>query len=177
MMEGQGKQRNLCKACGQPVTGDILPNERGELFCRQCAIEQLERDLLQSSAEVAQLKNTRPSKTWRIVVIVFVILGMGFMAYQTPKLLQAFKDPKPVRMGTYETDETTDQCIRNLWQQAYLIQQGRPDDSRHMVCPATGKPYVFTRGLHPEVHCPNPDRHGFRDILITQKNPVPELRR
>ena len=177
MMESKDNQKNLCKACGKPVVGDIRPNEHGEVFCRQCAMKQLEQDLWQTPDEVTQLKHNQTTRTWRIVIIIFVILAVGGIAYQTPKLLQAFKDPKPGRMGTYETDETTDRCIRNLWQQVYLVQQGRSDDTRHIVCPATGKPYVFIRGTNQEVHCPNPDRHGFRDIVVTKKNPVPELRR
>jgi hypothetical protein len=175
-MEGWGEQKNICKACGKPVTGDIQPDARGDVFCRQCAIEQLEKDLWQTPEEMPNVKHTRMTGTWRIVMIIFVILSMGIIAYQTPKLLSAFKNPKPVRMGTYETDETTDRCIRNLWQQAYLMQQERPDDARYIVCPATGRPYVFKRGPNQEVHCPNPDRHGFRDIVVTKKNPVPELR-
>lgn len=175
-MEGQGKQKNLCQVCGKPVTGDIQPDDRGEVLCRQCVIEQLEQDLWQAPEVLPHPKRARETRSWRILIVILVILGVGIIAYQAPKLLLAFKDPKPVRMGTYETDETTDRCIRNLWQQAYLIQQGRPDDSRYIVCPATGKSYVFTRGPNPEIHCPNPDRHGFRDIVVTKKNPVPELR-
>lgn len=175
-MESKTIQDNLCKACGKPVTGDMRPNDRGDLFCRQCAMTQLEQDLLQrDGGEPPEQK--RSSKSWRITIMIFVVLAAGIIAYQTPKLLSIFKDPKPVRMGTYETDETTDRCIRNLWQQVYLMQQGRSDDTRHVVCPATGKPYVFVRGPNQEVHCPNPDRHGFRDILVTKKNPVPELKR
>jgi hypothetical protein len=140
-------------------------------------MEQLEKELWETPVEMTRLRRFQKTRAWKMLFAVLVMTGLGIIAYQIPGLIAAFRDPKPVRMGTYETDETTDRCIRNLWQQAYLVQQGRSDAARYVVCPATGRPYVFKREPDQEIHCPNPDRHGFRDIVVTRLKPVPALYR
>ncbi|MCG6536000.1 MAG: hypothetical protein L7F78_15175 [Syntrophales bacterium LBB04] len=176
-MTDQERREDRCKVCGKPVNGVIPPGDGGEVLCRQCSIERAEQFIRETPVERPGLQRLRETRSWRIMMIIFFILIVGIIAYQSPKLLASFKDPKPARMGTYETDENTDRCIRNLWQQAYLMQQGRPAAARGLVCPVTGKPYVIIPGSNPGVRCPNPERHGFRDIAITKKNPVPELQR
>ena len=78
--------------------------------------------------------------------------------------------------GTYTTDAATDKCIKNLWQLAYELQQGKKGAGENLVCPASGKAYKVIPGPNPEIHCPNPGRHGFQDVSISKSNPVPTLK-
>ena len=59
----------------------------------------------------------------------------------------------------------------------YMIEKGRKATVPALVCPASGKPYVIGPGTDPEVHCPAPSVHGFRDIVVSRNKPVPELKK
>jgi len=84
----------------------------------------------------------------------------------------------PVRSGgIYATDTKTDKCIDNLWRSIQEWQQRKKGAGAPPVCPASGRPYVVVPGTDPEIHCPDPGRHGFRDIVVSTSRPVPELKR
>jgi len=178
-MGDQERQEMLCKGCGGPVTGNIekQPGKDEDVYCSQCMMDRAESYIKDVSAEKPKLLRFRETLAWKVAMISIVLICFGIIAYQVPRIISATKDPKPIRMGSYETDEVTDKCIKNLWQIAYLIQQGRPAAGQALVCPASGKPYLIKSDANTEAHCPNPGSHGFRDILVTKKNPVPELKK
>jgi hypothetical protein len=94
---------------------------------------------------------------------------------QSPKLAANIGDEKPVRVGTYDTDAKTDQCIRDLWQISKILQEGKLP-GKDMVCPASKKPYVVIRtDSDVVVRAPNPQLYGFREIRVSKGNPIPEL--
>ncbi|MFA6411260.1 MAG: hypothetical protein WCW53_01090 [Syntrophales bacterium] len=176
-MEDQDKQEKYCQGCGNPIVGGSgeEPGRERDVYCRQCQIDKAEEYIKDAAIETPKLKRLRETTLWKIVMVLILFVCMGIVAYQYPQFLLAFKEPKPVRMGTYATDAATDNCIKNLWQLAYDLQQGKKRIDPAIVCPAAGKPYIVIQGPNPEVHCPNPGAHGFRDIAISKNNPVPEL--
>jgi len=176
-MADQDKQGKSCPGCGKPLVGDSGDEHgrEGEVYCPQCMIDRAEKYIENGAIERSKLMRLRETRSWRIALALVLIACLGFIVYQSPRLLASFQEPKPVRMGTYATDATTDKCIKNLWQLAYELQQGKKGVSQTLVCPASGKPYTITPGSNPEIHCPNPGSHGFRSIAVSKKNPVPEL--
>jgi hypothetical protein len=178
-MGEQDRQEILCKECGKSVSGSIekQPGKAEDVYCCQCVIDRAERYIKDEPAEKPKLRRRRETVAWKAAMIMILLVCLGALAYQGPGIRAALKEPKPIRMGSYETDAVTDKCIKNLWQIAHLIQQGRPGAVQGIVCPATGKPYVIIQGAGTEAHCPNPGGHGFNDILVTKKNPVPELKK
>ncbi|MFA5181779.1 MAG: hypothetical protein WC405_10700 [Syntrophales bacterium] len=178
-MADQDKQGKSCPGCGKPLVGHSGDEhgQEGEVYCPQCMIDRAEKYIEDGAIERPRLKGLRETRAWKIAMALILIACLGFVFYQSPKLLMSFKEPKPVRMGTYATDATTDKCIKNLWQLAYELQQGKKGAGQALVCPASGKPYAVIRGPNPEIHCPNPESHGFRSIAVSKHNPVPELKK
>jgi len=177
-MEEQDRQQIVCKGCGSPV-GDIerQPGKDEDVYCSQCMMSRAEKYIQDTPAEKPKLQRLRETLAWKVSMALILLVSVGIIAYQAPRIWTAFKEPKPIRMGSYETDEVTDKCIKNLWQITYLTQQGRPAAGKTIVCPISGKPYLIKSGADWEVHCPNPASHGFRDIVVTKKTPVPELKK
>jgi len=182
-MADQDKQGKSCPGCGKPLVGDSGDEHgrEGEIHCPQCMIERAEKyieDRSVGAVEKSGLKRLRETMAWKIALVVVLCACLGIIVYQFPRLLASFKGPQPIRMGgTYATDATTDKCIKNLWQFVYELQQGKKGAGQTLVCPASGKPYTIIPGTNPEIHCPNPGSHGFRDIVVSKKNPVPELKK
>lgn len=177
-MADQDKQGKSCLGCGKPIVDDSSdePGQTGEVYCPQCMIDRAEKYIQDRAIERPELKRLRETRAWKIAMALVLIACLGFIVDQFPRLLASFTETKPVRMGTYSTDAPTDKCIKNLWQLAYELQQGKKGVSHALVCPASGKPYVISRGSNPGISCPNPEGHGFRSLAVSKNNPVPELR-
>lgn len=177
-MADQDKQGKSCPGCGNPIVDDSSDEhgQTGEVYCPQCMIDRAEKYIEDGAIERPGLKRVLETRAWKIAMALVLIACLGFIAYQSPRLLASFKEPKPARMGTYATDAATDKCIKNLWQLAYELQQGKKGVSQTLVCPASGEPYVIGRGPNLTIHCPNPGNHGFRSIAVSKNNPVPELK-
>jgi hypothetical protein len=139
-------------------------------------IDIAERHLQNREVEESSWKRLRNARGWKIAMVVVILLCLAVVAYQGPRILAAVKGPKPIRMGGYDTEAKTDACIKNLWQLSQRMQQGKLASAPELVCPASGKPYRIIKGPVPEAHCPTPEIHGVRDLLVTQKIPVPQLK-
>lgn len=177
-MGEQDRQETLCKVCGKPIGGSFeQPGNDEDVYCRQCLMNRAERHIKDTPPGKPKLQRLRDTLVWKVSMIFMIFICFGVIFYQLPRIWTAFKEPKPIRLGSYETDEVADRCIKKLWQIAYLIQNGRPAEGQTLVCPASGKPYLIKLVANTEAHCPNPGTHGFRDILITKKTPVPELKK
>jgi len=167
-----------CRGCGKIIeegSGGEARRE-GEVYCPQCIIAQAERYIRAPEIETSRLRRFRETLAWKVTLVLIVLVCLGLVAYQAPRIMAAFQEPKPVRMGTYATDAATDQCLKNLWQLAADLQQGKQGTAAGRVCPDSGKPYVFVTGPNPEIHCPQPAAHGFRDISVSKRYPVPSLK-
>ncbi len=168
----------LCSACATTSDG------KGGFLCNRCfalkAVQDISDDTLKREVK-KELQETKKEKKkkWRYALQwVIVCICMGIIAYQTSAVLSAIeKTEKPIRRGTYATDQVADRCIHNLWAISSLLQQGQmPDGS--ITCPASGVPY------HPEekennvvVRCPNPDKHGFSELRVDKQDPIPEVKK
>jgi hypothetical protein len=181
-MADQDVKEKYCRGCGKPIAGygGDEPRPDGDLYCPQCMIERAEKYIKEEEpAEKSKLQRLRETMGWKIALAMVLCVCLVIIVYQTPRILKSLEGPQPIRMGgTYATDATTDKCINNLWQLVYDLQQGKKGTvGQTLVCPASGKPYKIIPGANQEVHCPNPRIHGFRDIVVSKKNPVPELKK
>ncbi len=106
------------------------------------------------------------------IILIFCIF---IIAIQVPALFSVFKKEKNVEYVPYTSDFKTNQCIDNLWYISKFLQQGELPD-KDMVCPMTGESYLVTTTEDDVVVCcPNPEKHGFKKICISKKNPMPEV--
>ncbi len=117
-------------------------------------------------------------KTWGIGIkfqCIILIFCISIIATQVPALFSVFKEEKPVEYVPYTSDFKTDQCVDNLWYISKLLQQGELP-GKDLVCPMTGESYLVTTAEDDVVVCcPNPDKHGFKKICVSKKNPMPEV--
>jgi hypothetical protein len=169
-MSEEKRNTTVCKSCGKQLSTD----EKGGEFCSRCMIERAE-EYVPDAPERPPLKREKRSKAWLIAQVAIILTGVIVMALQAPRLIAAFKEGQPLRQGTYATDAQTDQCITNLWHIARLIQAGKAP-ARETVCPITRKPYeVRNIGADIVVRCPNPELHGFKELRVSKRRPVPEV--
>jgi hypothetical protein len=160
----------VCKGCGRRLSAD----EQGAEYCDSCMIERAEQYVPEAPAR-PQIKRERKSRAWLVVQLTIIVIGVAVMALQTPRLIAALKEGQPLRYGTYATDAQADQCIKNLWQISRMIQDGKKPPS-DMICPVSKKPYeIRDTGEDIVVRCPNPALHGFKEIQVSKRRPVPEV--
>lgn len=176
-MGDRDSKLDLCGNCGKPLDGEGGTEKDGQALCRQCAIEKAEQYIREKPDAEPRRARFRETRTYRLLLLGLIAICVAVIAYRSQAVVSAFQETKPGRAGTYETDERTDRCIKNLWTQARLLQQGQPAGGPGFVCPASGKPYRVTMGPQPEVRCPNPEKHGFQEIYVTKDHPVPVLKR
>jgi hypothetical protein len=171
-MADEPKINAVCKGCGKRLGAD----EKGAQYCSRCMIERAE-EYVPEAPERPSIKRGKKSRTWLIVQVAIILVAVTIMALQTPRLISAVKGDRPLRQGSYATDSQTDLCIKNLWHIARLIQEGKVP-RKDMVCPISKKPYEIKNiGEDIAVSCPNPELHGFKEIRVTKRRPVPELRK
>lgn len=160
----------VCKSCGKRLD----PNERGAEYCSRCMIERAE-EYVPEAPERPTIKREKKSRIWVVVQVIIILIGVAIMALQTPRFIAALHEGQPLRQGTYATDEQTDQCIANLWHIAKLLQEGQLH-TNGVTCPLSHKPYEIREvGADIVVRCPNPELHGFKELRVSKKNPVPEV--
>ncbi|MBW2038435.1 MAG: hypothetical protein JRI46_02390 [Deltaproteobacteria bacterium] len=160
----------VCKRCGKPLSED----EQDADYCSSCMIELAEQ-YVPEKAEPPPIKRKRKSRARLVLQWIIFLACISIIAIQSPKLISAFKEGKPLRHGTYSTDAQTDQCIKNLWHISKLLQEGKLP-GRDMVCPVSKKPYVVKKIKGDTVvSCPNPELHGVKEIRVSKKYPIPEV--
>jgi hypothetical protein len=169
-MADEPKINALCKGCGKQLGAD----EKDAEYCSRCMIERAE-EYVPEALERPTIKRAKKSRAWLISQVAIILVAVAIMALQTPRLISAFKEGQPLRQGTYATDAQADQCIKNLWHIARLIQEGKvpgPD----IVCPIRKRPYeIRGAGADVVVSCPNPELHGFKEMRVSKRRPVPEI--
>ncbi|MCD4676861.1 MAG: hypothetical protein K8S18_12840 [Desulfobacula sp.] len=169
-MNNEATSAGICKNCKKPV------NEE-QTYCSQCIIELAEEQISVEEEEALVLKQPKKTRLKMVISCLFVLICIIIIVIQTPKIISAVKEDKPVRNGTYETDIQTDECIKNLWQISKLLQE-RKLPGKTIVCPASKKIYVVTRtGNNRVVSCPDPELHGLKTIRVSKASPCPEIRK
>jgi len=177
---------STCSQCQKPLCDECaLPQKDGTFICTRCialtaardSARGVERRTEEKDGRVKQkaARKKRKARLWTGIVLAVGIISIGVICFQAPELMSLFKEDWPIRQGTYRTDEKTDQCIRNLWEIARLLQEGKPPGG-HIRCPLSHKAYVIIHTKDDVVaRCPSPGLHGFREIRVSRKHPVPEL--
>jgi hypothetical protein len=170
-------EQHLCSQCA-------IPLDKG-FFCSRCVALEAAKEATEGidlrleekrkKAEIRKEKEKIKKVLWHAWQWGIVVIGLCVMAYQVPDLINVLKDRKPLRKGTYNTDEKTDDCVRNLWEVAKLLQQGRlPGEA--LVCPASKKAFLIAEEKYDIVaRTPDPGLYGFKEIRVSKNNPVPEL--
>jgi hypothetical protein len=169
-MADKPKMNAVCKGCGKQLSAD----KKDAQYCGRCLIEQAE-EYVSEAPERPPIKREKKSRMRLIAQVAIILAGVVIMALQTPRLISAVKEDRPLRQGTYATDAQADQCIANLWHIARLIQEEKvpgPD----VVCPVSKRPYAIRgAGADVVVSCPNPVLHGCKEIQVSKRCPVPEI--
>jgi hypothetical protein len=169
-MADKPQMNAVCKGCGKKLGAD----EKGAEYCSRCMIEQAE-EYVPEAPERPPIKRQKRSRTWLVVQVAIILVAVAIMTLQIPRLISAVKGERPLRQGTYATDKETDQCIKNLWHIVRLIQEGKAP-GKDIVCPISKKPYVIRDiGKDVVVSCPNPELHGFKEIRVSKRRPIPEI--
>lgn len=169
---------NLCRQCA-------IPEEGGVFSCSRCAALKAARDAAEGIGQQREVKRnrrqeretkkTQKKKLWAVLMWVILLACAAVIALQVPAMFSSFEEERPLRRGSYETDAQTDQCIRNLWQAAGLLQEGKAP-GEELVCPASKRPYgVTSEGGDAVARCPDPGQHGFKEMRASKNRPVPEL--
>ncbi len=158
-----------CRQCGRPV-------ESGQEYCAQCMIERAEENIPESADQLSMQGKHLKSGVKRALQWIILLVCLVIIAFQVPRLTAALKTDPPIRQGTNETDAETDRCIANLWLVARLIQDNE-EIPEGLVCPLSGKPYVIQyAGDTIIARCPNPEKHGFSEITVSNNVPCPKLK-
>jgi hypothetical protein len=177
--------KTLCDRCKEPLCDQCAIPRNGRFFCSRCialeaardAVDGIDRRLDEKKRKTVEREGRQRlrKKLWQVFEWGIVGIGLLIMVYQVPDLISVLKDEKPLRKGTYKTDSRTDDCIRNLWKAAKLLQEGKnPGDS--LVCPASNKPFLIKKEKGDVIaRCPNPELYGFREMRVSKKMPVPEV--
>jgi hypothetical protein len=169
-MADEPKINAVCKGCGKRLSAD----EKDAPYCSRCMIERAE-EYVPDAPERPPIQREQKSRVWLVVQVAIILVAVAIMALQTPRLISAIKGDRPLRQGTYATDAQADQCIKNLWHIARLIQEGKVP-GKDMVCPISKRPYeIRGAGADVWVSCPNPELHGLKKIRVTKRRPVPEI--
>ncbi len=164
----------ICKKCGEPLNKGGQGTDSDQLYCSRCMIELAEQ-YVPEEVEISKLKRIRKSRVWVPLLWIALLVCISIIAIQVPKLISAFEEEKPIRYGTYSTGAQTDQCIKNLWHISKVLQEGK-FPGKDIVCPVSKKPYVMTNmGGDGMVRCANPQLHGFKEIRVSEKDPMPVL--
>lgn len=161
-----------CKGCGKEFTSDSGVPVRGD-YCPQCLVGKAEDHIPKAVPRKQKSKLKRTVSM--IVMFCLIAAAAGVIAFQLPKIVDASKPNKPIRLGIQETDEKTDQCISNLWIVSRLMQEGKLN-AEGLTCPASGRPYKMEgAGEDLEAICPNPELHGVRSLHVKNSIKVPEV--
>ena len=112
----------------------------------------------------------------RLVACCIIFVCLGIVIFQLPKLRSTVTHtPQPNRIGSFNTDAITDQCIHNLWK---IVKQHQLEDSwgEGFFCPVTGIVYEIEQtNFSFTVKCPNPEVHGFSIVQVSSDKMIPEL--
>jgi hypothetical protein len=175
-----------CSSCGRALCSECALSKGDQIFvCSRCAALSAAQDTvdgidrrLEQKEERRQVEDERKKKKstrYRVFQWVVIFICLGVIATQIPRIISAFEEDKPLRQGTYSTDEKTDLCIKNLWRISRGLQEGKLPGN-DMVCPKSGKRYKITEEMGDIiVKCPNPETHGFSEIRVSLWEPAPEL--
>jgi len=173
-MTDSTNQTRKCRRCNVPLSGKASV-DADDLLCSSCRIALAEEQIV-ADAEKAK-KPPKRKWLWPAMKIAVLVIALGVIVFQYPRLITAFDPPKPIRLGSYATDAGADRCIANLWLISKGLGEGSKTPENGMVCPVSVQPYrVEVVDGNRIVNCPDPKSHGLSLLQVSRKNPVPEAR-
>lgn len=165
----QVKELSSKKVCAN--CGNIFSSEETDVkYCPQCIVEKQERIIEKSEVKKEVKKGIDRKKITLFIAVLLIIAAIVLLVIKVPVIFEESKPGKPIRIGTYTTDERTDNCIKNLWQISRLFQENKKPDNT-LICPASGKPYRYETD---KASCPNPEKHGLKALFVTKEKKIPE---
>ena len=168
-MKEETDNLDTCKRCGKQL------GEDEESCCLQCQIE-MEEEGIEPSDEDLEVSEPQDNRKKKILQVIILLVLLGVIIARIPSFMDAMEREQPIRMGTYATDAIADKCISNLWTFSRMLQDGRAT-GQDLVCPASGDPYVVIEDeTEIKVYCPNPGKHGLRELTVSKNFPRPEVR-
>lgn len=171
-MSKEKNQMNKCKKCGKTI-------EAGQIYCSECLVEVAEENIVENEQNaIDSRKDTiaERKKIRKLIKISVLAVCLLIIAFQVPRLIDAFKEKQPQRIGAKVTNIETDLCINNLWKLVKMIREGK-QPSINIVCPSSGKPYLLEKtDKDIIVKCPNPKLHGFKKVQASKLWPCPEVK-
>ena len=177
---------SLCSQCKKYLCDECsLPDGEKSIICSRCAALKAAQDAVcdvnlqikekETRTEAEELKKKRKSMIWVTSQWLILFICIAVIIIQFPKLIKSFKEEKQIRHGSYSTDAKADQCIKNLWLISKMLQEGKLPGN-DIVCPVSKKPYVVTKKEDDVVvKVPNPGLYGFKEMRVSNKNPVPTI--
>jgi len=171
-MTDSTNQTSKCRRCNVPLSVKAS-GDADDLLCGSCRIALAEEQI---AADAEKAKKPQKRKwLWQAMKIAVLVISLGVIIFQYPRLMEAFDPPKPIRQGSYATDAGADRCIENLWLISKGLGEGSKTPEKDMVCPVSVQPYrVDVVDGNMIVSCPDPKSHGLSSLHVSRKNPVPE---
>jgi hypothetical protein len=171
-------EKQVCGRCSNTIIGVVsrVRETDGKPLCRDCIFE-LDQHARKSGGRVIVEETTAPltreekirrTILWSALAVIILILVWRFTA-----IAPILQPDKPLRNGTYQTDELTDRCIEQLWVLSKQLQEKRLPDG-FPSCPRSDRPYVLVQEEDDIVIlCPTPGEHGLTRLSVSYKFPVP----
>lgn len=171
-------EKPVCGRCGNTIVGVVSRTSEtdGEPLCRDCIfeIDQIARKpggriiVEETTPPLTREEKIQRTILWSALAVIVLILVWRFAA-----IAPLLETDRPLRNGTYETDELTDLCIEQLWKLSKQLQENSLPDGLPL-CPKSGRPYVLVQEENDIViHCPNPGEHGLNRLSVSRDSPVP----
>jgi len=161
----EAKRNIACAFCGK-----MFQPKEDEKYCPQCIVEKQERIIEKSDKKTPSVKKAYKKPVMIAFTLLVIAACVVVLAMQIPKIINETKPGKPIRQGTYETDKTADECIKNLWLISKSFQENKPPDAS-LRCPSTKMPYRIESG---RAYCPNPDKHSLKSLSVSKETKIPE---
>ncbi|MFT4863529.1 MAG: hypothetical protein ACI95C_002761 [Pseudohongiellaceae bacterium] len=105
-----------------------------------------------------------------------VIISCVFIGFQITGSLGTGAVLNPLEIINQEqTRNELESCVAKFWEIAELVKQDRTPNNSHN-CAGTTLALIVTRSRDDIiVHHPEPQRLGYSEIVVSKKNPIPEL--
>jgi hypothetical protein len=109
----------------------------------------------------------------RRLTLAFALITVAAILFAVVPAAISSTEPGPVHIGVQQVDAGANACLANLYILVADKVAGRASPA-DIVCPATGKPYVYTQyqGVT-TISCPDAAAHGLIRIYVRTDSKVP----
>ncbi len=161
--------KKRCLRCGQ-----LFDEEHSGDYCSRCQIEMAEEKMEKAPDATVTPAKSRKHRFPSIFKWLILAVCIGIIAYNLFILsrLFIFKE-ETFKEPTVDKDAVL--CMANLEEIKELLKKGEsPGDT--FVCPVSGLAYkIEISGNDTIIFCPNPEKHGFKQLKISLKDSLAEV--